>query len=47
MKFHETEFARQLLGVVLGTLFVVASVAFVSIPLSFGCAAASTAWHLT
>jgi hypothetical protein len=42
MKFMETEFARQLLGVVLGTLVLVASVAFVSIPTSLGCSPAYT-----
>ncbi len=55
MKFLETEFARQMLGVVVGTLLLVASVAFVSIPTSLGChpgdaeqcGSSAQQWHLT
>lgn len=36
MKLLQTEFLRQLVGVVLATLFVVMSCAFVSIPVSLG-----------
>ncbi|MGD8710037.1 MAG: hypothetical protein PVF40_06585 [Ectothiorhodospiraceae bacterium] len=55
MKFHKTEFARQLLVVVLGTLFFVATVTFVSLPMSLkcgtdsdnACVASATTGHLT
>ena len=55
MKFHETEFAKQMFAVVAGTFFFVASVAFFSIPTSLGCSPAGSdqctapaiAWHLT
>lgn len=41
MKFHETEFARQLAIVVLGALLAVFSVAFLWVPGSTECAPAS------
>lgn len=56
MKFQDTEFARQMLSAILGALLLVATVAFVSFPLSLGCgqggtdgctAASAQEWHLT
>jgi hypothetical protein len=55
MKFHETEFAKQLFAVVVGVTFLVANVAFFSIPTSLGCSNVGSdqcrlpaiTWHLT
>lgn len=53
MKFRNTVFAHQLLSAVIGSLLLVASVAFVTLPASFSASQndsqASTAqdWHLT
>lgn len=47
MKFIETEFARQLFASVVGTLFLVAGVAFVTFPGIEPAAKAASAWHLT
>lgn len=45
MKLRETVFFKQLIAVVAGTVFVVSSFAFVSIPLAI--AAPGTAQHLS
>lgn len=56
MKFHDTEFARQMLSAIVGSLLLVATIAFVSVPLSLGCGQGGTdgctttsaqEWHLT
>lgn len=55
MKFWDTEFVKQMIGVVAGTFLFVASVAFISIPISLicahgvssGCSASQLEWHLT
>jgi hypothetical protein len=56
MKFQDTEFARQMLSAIIGSLLLVATVAFVSVPISLGCsqggtdgctAASAQEWHLT
>lgn len=45
MKLRETVFFKQLVAVIAGTLFVVSSYAFVSIPLTI--AVANSTQHLT
>jgi hypothetical protein len=55
MKFKNTEFARQLFSVVIGSLLLVASISFITFPVSLncaqggagGCTASSGEWHLT
>jgi hypothetical protein len=55
MKFRETEFAKQLFAVVVGTLFFVAGVAAFTLPSALACPHAGTdrcrtavvGWHLT
>jgi hypothetical protein len=55
MKFCQTEFASQMFAAVIGTLFLVACVAFATLPSTLGCAhggsgecaAATSEWHLT
>jgi len=45
MKFHQTEFAHELFAVVVGTLFLVASFAFLTLPAAQIYTAAT--WHLS
>lgn len=47
MKFIQTEFAKQLFASVVGTLFLVAGVAFVTFPGIEPATQTASAWHLT
>lgn len=47
MKFFKTEFAHQLFAAVAGTLFLVAGIAFTTLPAIQADAGTTFTWHLT
>ncbi|NCS65394.1 MAG: hypothetical protein GW787_04450 [Betaproteobacteria bacterium] len=55
MRLRDTEFAKEMMGVVLSTLFVVASIAAITLTailgcdqgVGGGCATSALVWHLT